>query len=161
MDITSFVVIGSQYRAAIDVSCVTKVFTTVLNQNQYKMAESDVFGVLWARILSKLQGTAEGQCWLWMGTMNKCGSVTYGVIRVKFPGRDKSSPIGVHRASYIVHQKSFIIAKHMHISHLCGTALCCNPDHLSQEPHHINNSRRNCHQESRCLGHGMYPPCIV
>ena len=33
----------------------------------------------------------------------------------------------------------------MDLSHLCGYTLCLNPDHLTQESHSYNLSRRTCH----------------
>ena len=116
---------------------------------------------LWAKIKSKLDIKAVDQCWVWRGTLRACGGVQYGVIRVKFPWLAQSKPVGVHRATYMVKINSYHVPEGLDVSHLCGHSLCCNPNHLYLEPHHINNNRIHCHNISRCLGHGTYPDCIL
>ena len=55
---------------------------------------------------------------------------------------------------------------HMECSHLCGSASCIAPNHLSFEPNRINNDRVKCHTIAKhrgqqyCKGHGIYPPCV-
>ncbi len=51
------------------------------------------------------------------------------------------------------------------ISHLCHRSLCCNIDHLSAEPQHINNTRQTCYSNGICFKHTFgdvsYPDCIL
>lgn len=80
------------------------------------------------------------------------------------PDTGDSKVIGVHRAVYVVKTGTMNLPRNgQEVSDLCGQSrLCCNPDHLTFEPHHVNNSRsrQQCHGEGRCLGHGDLDDCL-
>lgn len=92
---------------------------------------------------------------------------TYKQMQVTLPSGRK--------VRYYVHQ--VIILKKLNVlsmengfetSHLCHIKNCINPDHLTAEPHQINNSRIHCSRErndcgdmSYCCGHDPYPLCIA
>ena len=125
------------------------------------MANLDKFQLLWAKIERKLDTTAEGRCWLWVGgkTTARCG-VQYGMIRVWYPGASRSKTVHVGRAVYMVKTRNMDLPANHDVSHLCGRSLCANPDHLSLEPHSVNNTRIHCHGSRRCGGHGQYRDCM-
>ena len=102
------------------------------------------------------------KCQIWKrGGVGKPGH-KYGTVRVKFPWRNQSQNVYVHRLSYMCYRKSFNLPKALHVSHLCHNTLCINPEHLSLEPQHINNARKNCtgRVPPECCGHGIYPKCM-
>ena len=125
------------------------------------MADRQYFDILWAGILSKLDNTVPGQCWLWTGGKTHPGGVPYGIMRVRQPGSHTSVPMKAHRAACMVKLQTAPLPRNLNSSHLCGHSLCCNPEHLSLEPHHVNNNRIHCHGSLRCSGHGEYPNCIL
>lgn len=85
----------------------------------------------------------------------------YGTIRVKFPGMDHSKNIYVHRLSYMCSRRTLDLPAGLHVSHLCHNTLCIKPEHLSLEPHYVNNGRKDCtgRNPPECSGHGIYPKC--
>ena len=125
------------------------------------MASGDYFAGLWQKIVQKLESTAAGQCWLWYGGKSGRGEGQYGIMRVRFPEAQSSVPVRVHRVAYMVKIKSVQLEPHRDVSHLCGHSLCCNPDHLSLEPHAINNGRKHCHATGQCMGHAPFSNCIL
>lgn len=101
-------------------------------------------------------------CLLWVG-MKSTTRVRYGLINIPwFPRRDleKRTKWHVHRVAYMAFTGHLDI-EGLDCSHLCHTPTCCLMEHLSIEPHHVNNSRRPCNSLGYCIGgHGQYPRCI-
>jgi hypothetical protein len=110
------------------------------------------------------------QCLIWQGWKKHNRSVhgniivSYGRIRVLFPGRLRPQEIYVHKLRYILRHGIHAVNKpRWDISHLCHRSLCSNIDHLSYEPHTVNNIRLRCSNlhPKRCVTHGIYPDCIL
>ena len=101
-------------------------------------------------------------CKVWGGAVSGRRGVCYGVMRVRFPGSVRSRVEYVHRLAYMLENRNFNLDRAWHISHICHNRLCCNIDHLSYEPHFINNNRQACRMTipKRCLGHQQYRNCL-
>ena len=67
-------------------------------------------------------------CWLWVGSIDKCGY-----------GKTSGAYSLAHRLSYA----AFIgeIPKGLEVDHLCKQRCCVNPDHLEAVTHAVNVSR--------------------
>ena len=90
----------------------------------------------------------------------------YSYIR-KRVASDRVVRESVHRIALLIKLKATAIPKELEASHLCHMMACINPEHLSAEPHDINQSRIKCYNESERLGyayclrnHGEYPACV-
>ena len=85
----------------------------------------------------------------------------------KLKNMDMGLPLSVlwrcttaHGLSYMVfHQAMDITGKD--ISHLCHDRLCVPGEHLSAEPHAVNNARQKCVNRCCCSGHGEFPDCVL
>ncbi|CAH1797802.1 unnamed protein product, partial [Owenia fusiformis] len=93
-----------------------------------------------AKLLAQSLPSPNGQCTFWGGGVRKDG---YGRLSVKWPGSSKFSNTCAHRVSYLVAYPEKI-GLDGDISHLCHNRCCINPDHLTLEPHTINNTRLIC-----------------
>lgn len=98
-------------------------------------------------------------CQLWTGTRKRSKYGFYGVIRIYILGNYKT--VTVHRISYSINMNVYPLPQDLDVSHLCHNPLCINIDHLSLEPHYINNNRQCCIRANRCLGHGEYSNCLL
>ena len=79
-----------------------------------------------------------------------------------------------HKIQLYAHQLALLyrtektgLDRNMECSHLCHIRGCITPDHIVEEPHHINmnrtacaNERRDRHDSSFCFGHQGYPNCM-
>ena len=100
-------------------------------------------------------------CSIWKGYVRKCRGRRgggYGIMNVQFPDSNSRTMMRVHRLAYIVHTGS-LIPRQYDVSHLCHNSLCVNFHHLSLEPHSINNSRKTCNRNKKCMGHGSEYKC--
>ena len=89
----------------------------------------------------------------------------YHQIHVKNPLTNRDTKISIGRAALIKKKETFFVGQdeeeEIEASHLCHNKHCVLVDHISGEPHRINNSRKACVNEGFCMGHGRYPPCMV
>ena len=122
---------------------------------------------LWCnKILAKLRKKSRLQpsthCLLWTGCLKKTKGRggDYGRMNVLVPGCHSRTRMSVHRLAYIVHTKNLTISQQYDVSHLCHNSLCVNFDHLSLEPHSVNNARKTCRKQKACTGHGPHPECM-
>lgn len=96
----------------------------------------------------------------------------YGKMWITLPG-ERPGYKTVHRLAYMVKTQSREIPYFdsdnnnlkLHVSHLCHCSLCVNPDHLSLEPQHLNNSRQRCRDAKVCRRNHLfngksYPDCL-
>lgn len=96
-------------------------------------------------------------CTIWHGPVTKDGK--YGLVSFLNPDTASWQKKKAHRFNYMLHIKDLNLTAEYDCSHLCHNSLCINPDHISLEPHHINNNRIHCRNEMNCSGHGIYPAC--
>lgn len=103
-----------------------------------------------------------GVCILWTGYCRDRGrGVYYGEIKATYPGiNEKSKKISVHRLAYFIkHPEHY--GMEGDCSHLCHNTTCINTDHISLEPHYVNNNRQVCVNIRKCQGHAPYRDCIL
>lgn len=101
------------------------------------------------------------RCVLWdVGKMTKNG-VDYGYKYVKLPYKQLKSRQYTHRLAYMLKYRNYDLPRHFDVSHLCHNSLCINKDHLTLEPHNINNNRIHCANENQCFGHQPYKDCLL
>ena len=67
--------------------------------------------------------------------------------------------IVVHRVSYKVNHNTVNLSTDVDVSHLCHNSMCIKAEHLSLEPHHINNNRQFCKSKQQCFRQGVYASC--
>ena len=72
-----------------------------------------------------------------------------------------------HQLALLYKEKKTALSKDLECSHLCHYKGCINVDHIIEEPHGVNMSRKACVNERRdrhdpkfCFGHQEYPDCI-
>lgn len=67
-----------------------------------------------------------------------------------------------HRLSFILSSGLFDLPLGYDVSHICHNTLCVKYEHLSLEPHEVNNSRQLCKNLSpqKCMGHRPFPDCL-
>ena len=86
----------------------------------------------------------------------------YGRVRNPFL---KGAETHAHRLMYMaVHEVENLPEKDgqdhiLHVSHLCHTKRCINPDHLVLEANIINSERTTCASQGVCTGRHQ-PPCM-
>lgn len=66
----------------------------------------------------------------------------------------------VYKMSHNIHPTTRF-ANNMDVSHLCHTTKCMNFNHLTLEPRQVNNLRKLCKANKKCIGHGQYPSCML
>ena len=89
-----------------------------------------------------------GDCHLWQGRLDACG---YGEIRLMFRGRRIS--LKAHRAVFAMSQPDvYLMSPNDDVSHLCFNKNCVKLNHLSLEPHSVNNKRLPCKNDSNATG---------
>lgn len=97
-------------------------------------------------------------CWLYNGSSNTDG---YAQVFVKpnsllhAKGRSAQKAFLLHVISYLAANRE-LPAGH-HVSHLCGSRSCFNPEHLVAESALKNNARKGCPGSLSCHGcHNIY-----
>ncbi|PJE77853.1 hypothetical protein CI610_03218 [invertebrate metagenome] len=100
-----------------------------------------------------------GTCRLWTGPLTKTGK--YGIISFKDPVDSKWKKKHAHRLAVIVHFQNLGLSSDLDCSHLCHNSLCINVDHISLEPHFINNNRQYCLNSNICHGHVGFRDCLL
>lgn len=95
-------------------------------------------------------------CHIWQGRSDIYG---YGEVRIMFRGTRVC--LKAHRAIFAFANKDFILDDSQDVSHLCHNRCCVKLEHLSYEPHSINNQRLVCKNESECCGHHGYSHCLL
>ena len=99
-------------------------------------------------------------CLIWNGCKTGNTKCPYGRINIRMPDTSKFTPVLVHRLSFMLHNNVTSIPTSLECSHLCSNSLCIRPEHLHLESRHINASRKQCHAQWQCQGHGSNPPCV-
>jgi hypothetical protein len=95
-------------------------------------------------------------CIRWTGEFDK---ENYPQLRITFRGRRMR--IRAHRLVYYL-RVNFFLDPDLHVSHLCHNRYCININHLNYEGVGMNNERKTCLSERRCMGHRVgYPPCVL
>ena len=106
-------------------------------------------------------------CLIWTGAKTRSDprAAPYGVVYIRPPFSTKRKKFRVHQMVYVATHSQVKYGMNdvsFEMSHLCHNSLCVEAAHLSMEPRSINNHRKNCKEEGRCLGgHGDYPSCIL
>lgn len=96
-------------------------------------------------------------CHLWHGRTDRYG---YGQIRIVFRG--SRIDLKAHRVILALTIPDQYMQYPDHdVSHLCFSRNCVNFNHLSLEPHIVNNKRLICKNEGNCCGHYGFPECHV
>ena len=95
--------------------------------------------------------SANEKCQLWTGC-RKGKFSDYGVINCQFE-------CGYRKVT--VHRLSLLLEPGLDASHLCHNSLCLTANHISVEPHSINNNRQYCVRQNVCFGHAPFPKCIL
>ena len=98
-----------------------------------------------------------GECLLWPRKPQKNG---YGAVKYKCPISGLWRCTTAHRLSFMVFNQNMDITG-QDISHLCHNKLCVRGEHLSAEPHAVNNARQKCVNRCCCSGHGEFPDCVL
>jgi HNH endonuclease len=89
------------------------------------------------RFWSKVDRTAPGGCWLWLGQLNQWG---YGHFRRTLaPGQHRT--VKAHRLAYTLLVGP--IPTGLTLDHLCGRRSCVRPDHLEPVTNAENLRRRH------------------
>ncbi len=78
-----------------------------------------------------------GQCWVWIGSINKKPYGSYGEIRMG--RRCNNKLMRAHRVSYEYFVEA--IPTGYELDHLCRNTLCINPEHLEPVTHRENMKR--------------------
>jgi len=113
----------------------------------------------------------DSPCWIWQCEIRKKGSKDgspytkkqgYGYIGLL--GMGKASLMTTHLALW-TRSHSLKPTRRDHVSHLCHTPACFNPNHLCQEHRLMNAGRNGClaFRDQECLISDCLqtPPCIV
>ena len=100
--------------------------------------------MLFKLISRQFKADESTDCVKFMGVTKK----GYGRIRRKFGGKLKD--FYTHRIAKIVDMEDPNIGD---CSHLCHQKLCVNPKHISVESKVVNNHRKYCFREQKCIGH--------
>lgn len=125
-----------------------------------KVKMEDFFKLYQYRILENSSVCPENEiCRIWQGPLTK--NKKYGLISYKDPSDMKWKKKHAHRLSYIVFTKNLEIISDFDCSHLCHNSLCVNVNHLSMEPHFINNNRQHCLNSNLCYGHVGFGNCLL
>lgn len=112
------------------------------------------------RILEKCTLDSVKGCIVWFGASSSSRGIKYGKIKLRLPREPSSKVYFVHRISLMLKERRKLFS-HECVSHRCNNSLCCNVDHLVIEPILFNNQRKICFSMKKCLGHDIYPACIL
>ena len=129
-----------------------------------KLANSlnmDRFVEKYSQTLSELSRiSAENHaCIIWQGPVTKVGN--YGLISYKDPDDSRWKKTRAHRLVYMINSGNINLPRDMDCSHLCHNSLCVKFDHISLEPHRINNNRKHCLNSNTCHGHVGFNNCLL
>ena len=105
--------------------------------------------------LNKFERVDSG-CKVWKGGTSRNG---YGELRITIRG--KRIRLKAHRAVYALAHRTLTMTDTMDVSHVCHNKLCVNLEHLSYEPHSVNNNRMVCKNDGECYGHHGFMDCIL
>lgn len=95
-----------------------------------------------------------GDCHPWQGRTDKDG---YGELRIKFRG--SRICLKAHRVVFALSNPHLVLKSSSDVSHLCHNRQCVNLQHLSYEPHSVNNNRMPCKLDGECSGHHGFQDC--
>lgn len=95
-------------------------------------------------------------CHIWQGRTDTYG---YGEVRIQFRGARVC--LKAHRVIFALSNKDIVLTESKDVSHLCHNRCCVKLEHLSYEPHSINNQRLVCRNEGECFGHHGYSHCFI
>lgn len=112
------------------------------------------------KLLENSEIGANGHCKIWTGLTKGSIPNNYGVINITFLN-GKKSVMNVHKVAKCISERRHITEKGIDISHLCHNKRCIQAEHLSIEPHFINNNRQTCKESGKCMSHGPYPMCML
>ena len=115
--------------------------------------------------LSCLQKLSEQFFYAKLGRNGVCklfdSSNEYSRVAYKDPATGRRTTATVGRAVVMLRESTVFLQSGFDASHLCHNKACVLPEHISYEPHAVNNGRKTCVNEGMCLGHGQYPDCLV
>lgn len=90
-------------------------------------------------------------CCLYTGAVNGSGYPLVKTVPRLAPPQDQvSTGFLLHRIALVLRLGVDIVHE---ASHLCGIRLCFNPEHLEDEPHNVNESRKGCPGVIVCAQH--------
>lgn len=115
-----------------------------------------------AKLVEKSVIHHNGECIIWTGYSRDGGrGIFYGEIKASYPEiNQKLRKIPVHRLAYFLkHPEHY--GRVGDCSHLCHNSLCIKAEHMSLEPHYINNNRQVCSNIKKCQGHAPYQDCLL
>jgi hypothetical protein len=124
-----------------------------------QVAMEDFFESLSAKISLYSAPAHNSDCRIWAG--NVTSNRLYGLLSYRDPETNIWKKKHVHRLALMVQLRSLNIPKELDASHLCHNSLCVNVNHLSLEPHSVNNNRQCCKGCGHCIGHGDFPDCML
>lgn len=123
-------------------------------QNVKTLTENEFYRIFrqFDRYISK-----ENSCHTWHGRKDAYG---YGEMLLQFRGVRLG--LKVHRVVFALdHPNISLNSASYDVSHLCHNRLCVNVQHLSYEPHSINNNRLVCKNDGECHGHYGFKDCLL
>ena len=97
-------------------------------------------------------------CLIWQGCCKKSGPTPYGMVKAKFPDGIWRA-LHAHKLMFLIHKQIVSVDEGLEVSHLCHQPKCLNIEHLSLEPHDINNERQMCVNRGKCVGHMGFNDC--
>lgn len=115
---------------------------------------------LYGEILKFCSTAEDQQCKIYTGTIQG----GYGIISKTIHGRRYRAY--AHRIVIFHHSGVTSLPSGSEVSHLCHNKRCINIDHLSVEPHAVNNTRIHCYNERHCSSNHVnfdgnkLPDCI-
>ena len=90
-----------------------------------------------------------------------CSTSDYIRVAYMHPSTGRRTTVSVGRAAVMLKEGTVFLSKDCEASHLCHNKACVLASHISFEPHSVNNSRKTCVNEGMCIGHTVYPDCLV
>ena len=79
----------------------------------------------------------------------------------RHPATGKVTSATVGRAVVMTELETVNLDKDYEASHLCHNKTCILKSHICFEPHSENMRRKVCVNEGACLGHGVFPDCLL
>lgn len=111
------------------------------------------------RLLENSAMAPNGACTVWQGATKGSLPGNYGVINITLQN-GKRTVMNVHRVAKCIEERK-LIDKQFDVSHLCHNKVCINVEHLSIEPHCVNNNRQNCRSKGFCSEHKPFSNCML